>query len=148
MEIKQVLEKIEKNIEHDNILYGNTIALTFESYSTYTIAVKLTEEFYKLTNLMSTESEELTEELIAEKLQEIAEICIKSIGILLQDEEHQEEQEEEEPRTIGFKVADKEEKTKTKRDEEKEDYKYPIDTYAVSYQEVYDDTELEEYWDE
>lgn len=131
MEIKDILKTIEDDIASEDKTFGDSFGLVYQSYSTYAIAVKLTEEFYKITNLMA--SDEVTEENLANQLEEIIKICIKSIKLLDVASEEDEEEEEEE-RTIGFKVADKEEKVKTKRDEEKENYKYPIDTYAIGFE--------------
>ena len=150
MKYSDVLKMIDAEMQKDLELYGESFELNFQSYSTYVIATTLTEQFYKITNLMATESEDLTEELIAENLKDIIKTCVKSIGVLIQEEpEKVAQHQEEEKRVIGFRVADKEEKTeKTKRDIEKENYKYPIDTYAVSYQEIYDESEFDDYYDE
>lgn len=128
MEIKDALKRIEKEIDKEEDLFGDSFGLTFESYSTYAIAVRLTEEFYKLTNLMSSDSEDATEKTLVSQLLNISKLCIKS-ATYIDVEEEEEEEEIIKKRTIGFRVADKEDGYT----EEKEPKGY-IDTYAIGFQ--------------
>ena len=136
MDYKNILKELEKEIGEDMELFGDALGLVYQSYSTYAIATKLTEEFYKITNLMS--SEDATENRIKRALIDIAKICINSAVLMTLEEEEEEIEEAPKKRTIGFRVADKEDGYK-----EDDTPNYPIDTYAIGY-ETYDE---EDYYD-
>ena len=148
MDEKGILKLLEKEFEQDKNIYGNPFELLFQSYELDAVAMKLTEQFYKIVGLMSSDSEEATEDILVNELLDMAKFCITTIatmGIEAVDGETQEEEGDEPPegkkRTIGFKVADKESGYT-----DDDDPGYEVYTDAVAYQDY--DADEEEYYEE
>ena len=130
MELKDIFKIIEKEIQEEEELYGDALALTFQSYETYALAVKITEGYFRASGIMSSDS--FTEKRLRDELIALARVCIKSASMIHTEDEDTEDEDTEETnkrRTIGFKVADKEDGYT-----EEEPPSYPVDTYAVGYE--------------
>ena len=130
MDLNTMLKRIEKEIEEEKVLFGDAYELTFQSYSTYAVAVQVTEAYMRASGVMS--SEEFTEKRLRDELLNLAKVCIRASTLINTGEGEEETEGEEErskKRTIGFRVADKEDGYK-----EDDTPPYPHDTYAVGYE--------------
>ena len=139
MELKDILKLIEREIREEEELYGDALNLTFQSYETYALAVKITEGYFRASGVMTSDS--FTRRRLKEELINLAKVCIMSARLIHEGEDEEEEDEEEEykRRTIGFRVADKSDGYTIEKPPS-----YPVDTYAIGY-EVYDE---EDYYDD
>ena len=130
MELKDIFKVIEKEIQEEEELYGDALGLTFQSYETYALAVKITEGYFRASGIMSSDS--FTEKRLRDELIALAKVCIKSASMVYVGDEldsTEDTGESRKRRAIGFKVADKE----TGYIEE-EPTGYPVDTYAIGYE--------------